>query len=467
MAVLAQAKLYTYPEDIKDEFLQSDNITLRDGTEVTPQEVWEFLTVEGPKRYPNVYDTSNYFGRKISGDNTLPYTLKGNYLLMTMDDRMTKAKENRVPLVFVQGGQSVDPYYAAGAIALRPASTGIWASRKYRGLNLNQEEIRSADQKEQAYRSISFEACNTAGYETIQEGILPIDMVAPFSCLRCSDVSYGLEAHRHGHRADDVDLFLVDYPLGDQRNKEWAVEYFAENIHKLLERIDKLTGRKTTAEDLHKEIKLHNEGRRFAMEIAELWWSTDIPPTNGKDRRDVFQYGGMEVHGDPNATLSLLKEAKENIQHRVEKGIKGPGVSDDPARIFVCGSCVFPNEYRTEEVGGIIVGNDNHWSDITTLIEEEGDPFYNLAKGILSYPYEQSIKERAEWTVGQIRKSRADGVLFLYNWGCNTQSAIARAMVDEIKRQTGLPTLIIEHEGRARQSEQLQNRINAFVEMIS
>ena len=146
--------------------------------------------------------------------------------------------------------------------------------------------------------------------------------------------------------------------------------------------------------------------------------------------------------------------------------MKGDGVADRPARIFVCGSCVFPNEYRTEEAGGIIVGNDNHWSDISTLVEETGDPCLALSRAILSYPYEQDIAGRARWTIEEIRRSRADGVLFLYNWGCNTQSAIARAICDTIREETGLPTLVIEHEFRAEQSEQLQNRVNAFVEMV-
>lgn len=458
-------KYFKYPEDIKEDFLKTEDIEFRDGSKATAAEVWEYLTEIGPVKYPNVYDNSDYFGRKISGDVTLPFSLKHNYLLMTMDDRMTKAKAKGSPVVFVQGGQSVDPYYAASAIALRPASTGIWARRKVTGLDLNEEEVRSADEKEKAYRAISFEVCNTAGYEHIQEGDLPVDMIAPYSCLRCSDVSYGLEAHRHGKRKD-VKLFLADYPLSNQKDKEWAIEYFAENIRRLIQEIDKLTGKQTTEEDLRKEIKLHNEGRRLAIEIADLWWSAEVPPTNGKDRRDLFQTGGMEMHGDPEASLSLLKEAKSYIEDRVKRKVKGVGVHDKPARLFVCGSCVFPNEYRTEAAGGIIVGNDNHWSDITTMVEEEGDPYYNLSKAILSYPYEQSIEERARWTVEQIKKSRADGVLFLYNWGCNTQSAIARMLVDEIKKQTGLPTLIIEHEMRGTQTEQLQNRINAFIEMV-
>ncbi|MDF2925744.1 MAG: 2-hydroxyglutaryl-CoA dehydratase D-component [Paenibacillaceae bacterium] len=459
------SRQFRYPEAVSEEFLKTAPILFRDGSRAEAEEIWRFLTEEGPVRYPNAYDASSYYGRRISPDTGLPFSLKHNYLLMTMDDRMTRAKEQGVPVVFVQGGQSVDPYYAAGAIALRPASTNMWARKKERGLNLSQEEVKRADEKEKAYRAISFEACNTAGYEHIQEGTLPVDMIAPYSCLRCSDVSYGLEAHRHGKRKD-VKLFLADYPLDHQRDKEWAIEYFAANIKRLIASIDELTGRTTTAEQLRQEIRLHNAGRRLAVEIADLWWSAEVPPTNGKDRRDLFQLGGMELHGDPAATLSVMQEARDTIAWRVRNKVAGTGVPDRPARIFVCGSCVFPNEYRAEESGGIIVGNDNHWSDITTLVEEEGDPFYNLSKAILSYPYEQPLKERARWTVEQIRQSRADGVLFLYNWGCNTQSAIARALVDEIKKETGLPTLIIEHEFGGTQSEQLQNRINAFIEML-
>jgi benzoyl-CoA reductase/2-hydroxyglutaryl-CoA dehydratase subunit BcrC/BadD/HgdB len=456
---------FTYPETAREGFLGSADIVLRDGTRITPQEVWDFLTKVGPERYPGLYDNSRYYGGRISGEVSFPAILKHTYLLMTMDDRLRKAKAQGTPIIFVQGGQSVDPYYAAGGIALRPASTGIWARRRERGLTRNQEELRGREDKQKAYNEISFEICNSAGYEHIQAGDLPVDMIGPFTCLRCSDVSYGLEAHRHGQRRD-VKLQLVDYPLADQRNKPWAVEYFAENLRELTRNINALSGRRTGEEELRREIRLHNAGRRLATELAELWWAAELPPTTGKDRRDLFQLGGMEVHGDPQASLSLLREAKATLAERIRRKGSGIGVHPKAKRIFVCGSCVFPNDYRMEEAGAIIVGNDNHWSDITTLVEEEGDPFLNLARAVLSYPYEQPLKERARWTAEQIRKSRTDGILFLYKWGCNTQSAAARMVVDELKALTGLPTLIIEDDMQRTQTEQLQNRVNAFVEML-
>ena len=84
----------------------------------------------------------------------------------------------------------------------------------------------------------------------------------------------------------------------------------------------------------------------------------------------------------------------------------------------------------------------------------------------LEYPYEQSIEKRAQWTIEQIKKSRADGVIFIHNWGCNTQAAISRPIVDFIKRETGIPTYIHERDLHGLRDEQEQNRVNAFIEML-
>jgi len=460
--------VFRYPEEVRDEFVKTADIEFRDGSRVTATEVWDYLTKIGPVKFPNLYDASNLYRGRLSPDVTLAYTLKNAYLSMTLHDRMTKARADGHPIVFVQGGQSVDPYFAAGAIALRPASTGSWARRQRTGLTRNQDELEGQQAKQKAFSAISFEVCQSAGYEHIQEGDVPVDLVAPYTALRCSDVSYGTEAHRHGPKADKVKLLLVDYPLDHQKDKDWAIRYFADNLRRLTKTIDEVSGRTTTEDDLAAEIKLHNEGRRLAVEIADLWWSAEHPPTNGRDRRAVFQLGGMEVHGDPVATLSVLREAKDHIARRVAANHRPPGIREKAARIYILGSCVSPNDLRTEEAGGILVGNDNHWSDITTIVGESGEPYYELAKAVLSYPYEQPLKDRATWTVEQIKKSRADGALFLYKWGCNTQSAIARLLVDEIKAQTrGLPTLIIEDDTSSTATEQLQNRVNAFIEMVS
>jgi benzoyl-CoA reductase/2-hydroxyglutaryl-CoA dehydratase subunit BcrC/BadD/HgdB len=77
-------------------------------------------------------------------------------------------------------------------------------------------------------------------------------------------------------------------------------------------------------------------------------------------------------------------------------------------------------------------------------------------------------EQRAEWTVEAVKRSRADGVLFMYNWGCNYQTGVARMISDIVKQKTGLPTTFIEvgELGRAEATEQSQNRVEAFIELL-
>lgn len=455
-----------YREEYKDRFLESDDIRFTDGTVVTPEEVWEYLVNVAPKDYPGAFDDNAFYGRQLSKDVTLPAALKNTYLSLTLSDRMERAKDHGVPIALRQGGQAIEPYTAAGTISLRPACLGRWAIGRHKGSDFYTEHLLNKNAREQAFKEISFECCQTAGYEFIQEGDLRCDVVAPYTALRCSDIPYSTESHRHGKRSDEVKRILVDFPVNHQAHKEWAIEYFASSLRRLVKKLDEIRGVETTDENLRAALHLHNEGRRLTQEIVDLWWSAETPPTNSTDRGALFTMGALEIHGDTHATLSVLREARDSVAKRVKEGVKGYGLVDDPKRIFVCGSCVSPNSYRCEQEGAVIVGNDDGWSYNSILVEEEGDPYYNLAKATLSQPYEQSIEERAAWTVEQVRKSRADGVIFLYNWGCNTQSAVSRAISDYVKRETGLPSLIYEHELRGIQPEQEQNRISAFIEML-
>jgi benzoyl-CoA reductase/2-hydroxyglutaryl-CoA dehydratase subunit BcrC/BadD/HgdB len=454
-----------YEEKDKVQFLNSRSIVFGDGSEVTPEEIWRFLTVEAPEEYPFAFESNMFYGSTASDDVTLPASLKITYLNLTTSRRLDKFKQNGGSVALVQGGQAIDPYTAAGVVALRPLLVNTWTRGRKRGNNSVQEELGRKDEKEKGYRNISFEACNTAGYEHIQEGGLEIDIVAPYSALRCSDICYSVEAHRHGGRGD-VSIFLGDYPVRYQSKKPWAIEYFAANLKRLIKELDRITGRTTTEDDLRAAIKLHNKGRRLALELAELWYKAPQPPTNGLDRSALFIMGLLEMHADPIATLSVLSEAVESVRSRVENGVKSPKVADDAKRLFVCGSCVHLDDYRCEDEGAVVVGTDNSWSHCVTLVDEDGDPYWNLAKATLEYPYEQSIKERVAWTVEQIKKSRADGMLFLYNWGCNTQAAISRAIADEVRKQAGIPTIVMENELVGLKPEQQQNRVSAFIEMV-
>jgi benzoyl-CoA reductase/2-hydroxyglutaryl-CoA dehydratase subunit BcrC/BadD/HgdB len=341
-----------------------------------------------------------------------------------------------------------------------------WATNAKENMSYEEADMRRLHIRELGRQALTVDACQTAKYEIIQNELVPgIKIIAPYLCTRCSDIAYGVEAHRHGKV--QLPLVPVDFPVNGQTNKPWARTYVAENLRRLVREIAKLSGRNVTDEVLWSEIKLHNEKRRIAREYADLWWSAEVPPTNSQDHGAVLSLGN-ESNADPVAAKQILQESLEEVRLRIKNKVKGVGLSDNPARIFVGGSCVNPNAHVVDRAGGIIVGKDDGWSEIFHDVEESGDPYDQLAKTMLAFPYELPTEERAKWTVEQIKRSRADGFIFMYQWGCNFQSAAARILADYVKKEAKIPTVIIERSmaESSQGQEQLHNRVEVFIEML-
>jgi len=458
-------EIFRYPDEVRDAFLtQGTGQSFLDGSHVTAQEIWHWVSEEGPRRYPNQFARGRVFGP--SEDVWLLAGIKLLYLTTTLALRLSKATERGVPVVFVQGGQGHEPYYAAGGIPSRPAHVGNWSVNIEENLSKNEADTLRAEQRALCHNHLTVDACQTAGFGVIQAGRVPIPIVAPYLANRCSDIAYGTEAHRHG--PVKVALNLVDLPVADQQDKSWAADYTAANLRTLVETIAGLSGKTVTDEDLWEEYRFHNEKRRLAREFAKLWWEAPQPPTNSQDRQSI-QGLGNESHGDPVAAKQILEEALEEVRGRVARGERGFGVSKDPIRLFILGSCVGPNIKNTEANGAVVAGKDDGWSEIVHDVPESGtDPYLALATTILNYPYELPTEKRARWTSEQVKAARADAVLFMHQWGCNYQSSISRLVTDIVTEETGLPGTVLERSFNENPTgqEQFNTRMETFIEIV-
>ncbi|HIH43759.1 MAG TPA: 2-hydroxyacyl-CoA dehydratase [Candidatus Methanoperedenaceae archaeon] len=463
-----KVKFLTYPERIRSRLERTGEIVFIDGQHVTPSQIWQFMTEEAPKRFPYAYDTKTYNIVRLSDDVDFVSGIKYNYIELTWRDRMLAARSKGIPLILNEGGgQTRDPYYAAGAIPLRPGAVSTWVREMEDGLDLHQIDLRNTAIMESGRKLITIEACNQIGaHAAISDGVVDVDMLAPFLCLRCSDVAYLVEKHRSSQRS--YPLQLIDYPINNQVNKEWAVEYFASNLKRLIASILNITSAGMTEDGLKEEIKLHNKMRRLALDIHELWWSANIPPTNSTDFNNIRIFGNDPCGVSAISAISILEETKQEVHERIKNSIKGAGLTDDPVRLFACGSCVSPNPTVVDRAGGVVVGKDDWLSGLYIEVKENGNPYGNLAKANLSISYEQPIEVRALWTVEQIKKSKADGMIFMHQWGCNYQSAVSRMVADIVKEKAGIPTLVIEVDelDKAEALEQSQNRVESFIEML-
>lgn len=463
---MAAHTLFQFPSAIKEAFLQSKPVPFSDGSVVSPEEIWRFLNEDGPRRFPHAYQHSQFYLGRFSEDTDFFSGIKYQYLKLTLRDRVEAAHQRGEPIVLVQGGQSFEVYFAAGAIPLRPGLVRSWAIDGQEGINVRQADLWEMSILEKGRRTVGVEACNMLDvHQAIRAGAVHVDLIAPYCSLRCSDMAYLVESHRQTDQ--QIPLQLIDFPLDTPRTSPWAVDLVAQELRKLAAKLGELTGTPLSDDTLRSEIKRFNEGRRITREFEQIWQSAEYPPVNSVDFIGIERLGN-EPTGDVTAWRSILEQARDEVKERVSKGIRGKGLAENPVRLYVCGSCVGANATLVDQMGGAIVGHDDQMSVVFTDVEEEGDPYVNLARGILSYPYEQPTKERARWLVDQVRRTRADGLVFIYNWGCNYQSASARLVADIVKKEAGIPTMIIvvDKLGKSETNEQSQNRLESFIELL-
>ncbi len=452
----------SYPEELKQEFIETNDINYGDGTTVTAAEVWKFMTQVAPKKFPYAFDRSinnDYF---LSDDVEYFSGIKVGYLTHTLKDLLLKKHNKGAPLIHVIGGQLMDAYYAAGGVAFRNALVFQAVRDTQEGANLRTIANYEYEILERGKKTFSYELCHGAlrNRAIIDEEIVPVDMIAPYQCLRCSDLARMIESYR-----DKYPTFSVDIPTIEYENKEWAVNYLTSQLHSLVQKISKMSGKEMTDKDFIEEIKLENKARKLAREIHELWWSAKVPPTNSTDFNDASQLA-IDFKGDPLAAVGILEEIKKETKDRIKHSVLGKGLDDDPVRLYVSGMGG-PKRRRVDEAGAVVVGSDQSLNPISVHVKETGDPYENLARGTLSLPIEQTIQKRAELAAEQVKKSRADGAIVTIVWGCNYTSAVTRILADTIKEHTGVPTFIFESTpGNVEGVEQTETRSEAFIEML-
>ena len=457
---------FHFPKELKGPFLERGGLTFWDGSEVSAEEIWQFLNEEAPQLFPYFFTSDLNANERLPHHIELLSSLKLYYLRVSRRHRVEAMRKAGWVLALVNGGPPLDVYFGARAIPLRPGPMADLI------MNYAAEKKKLQDHAAILEGIYDDGASRTAAdvcrlmrtHSGIRRRLVPVDILAPYTAMRCSDMSYLVE----WQRADRPDLpkTLIDYPWDHAPAKSHNVKFVVQNLRDAVKQIDQITGRQTTDEDLKRAIRWMNRLRMIGRKILELWWSAPQAPTCSKL---VFDWGhnAHDALCDPVAMAQVFEETYEELKERVEHGINSTEVSEHAARFWVCGSCVAPSSFAVDARGGALLARDDRWSSMLMDVDEEGDPYENITRSLQSSPYEQIAEKRALWVVEESRKARASGLLFAYHWGCNYQGAISRVMCD-VAKEAGVPAMNLEQDdlGRATSPEQSINRISAFIEML-
>jgi benzoyl-CoA reductase/2-hydroxyglutaryl-CoA dehydratase subunit BcrC/BadD/HgdB len=242
-------------------------------------------------------------------------------------------------------------------------------------------------------------------------------------------------------------------------------------VLKFKEKLEQVTGRKITPENLKKGIKIVNEKRKALQRLSQI--RRAVPsPISGLDALLVNQ---ISFYDDPIRFTKNINTLCDELEDHVKKavGVVNRGIP----RILIAGSpMVAPNwkvPYIVETSRGIIVAEESCVGERNTrdLVKETGETLDEMIDAIVDRYTKIDCAcftpntERIEHVLNLVQDFKVDGVIH-YNIQFCTPYSIEAYKVEKALQGKGIPFLKIETDYGMEDTGQLKTRIEAFLEMV-
>jgi benzoyl-CoA reductase/2-hydroxyglutaryl-CoA dehydratase subunit BcrC/BadD/HgdB len=242
-------------------------------------------------------------------------------------------------------------------------------------------------------------------------------------------------------------------------------------VLQLKERLEQVTGRKLTEENLKKGIKITNEKRKALQRLSRLRRSIS-PPISGLDALLVNQ---IAFYDDPIRFTKNINALCDELEDRVktEKGV----VNRSVPRILTAGSPMAVPNWKVPSIvetsGAIVVAEESCIGERNTrdLVQENGKTLDEMIDAIVDRYMKIDCacftpnEERIEHVLNLVQDFKVDGVIH-YNIQFCTPYSIEAYKVEKALQGKGIPFLKIETDYGMEDTGQLKTRIEAFLEMV-
>lgn len=251
--------------------------------------------------------------------------------------------------------------------------------------------------------------------------------------------------------------------------RDFAAEYYYNQLVELKEKLEELTGNKITDEKLKEQIALTNEINDYLGKISDLRKQNN-PPIGGYE---FIRVAHAVMLTNPEIAAKYLKEIYEELKDAPGK------FSKDAPRLHLFGHCVAIGDYvvvkRLEDQGAVIVDEflDEVYPWYQWNISTDGEPLRALWKRLyldkVPADFQQpGWRERIEYVKERLKEYNADGMIW-YNLLYDEIYDLEYSCVAKWMQEIDMPLMRIEtsYEYTREAMMPLNTRIESFLEVLS
>ena len=283
-------------------------------------------------------------------------------------------------------------------------------------------------------------------------------LVAPITCQHLKKVAEIWEYNR------EVEMFKLGIP--QQYTNDFELEYYADRLKVLRDRLQAFTGMEITDVKLGDAIDLYNKMRGLLREISFMRRDSDSLITS----LEFVKLNHASFYADPVFMVDYLESLCDELKgKKADSKITKPG-------ILLIGPNIGYGDYRVlelvEAAGGeiraeeICEGIRYYWHDI----ENNGNPIQSLTKGYLSERVpcafmRNSAKKRLDFVLELIDTFNVAGIIWYELLYCETYDVESYYFAEEMGKRD-IPMLILESGYSTADTGQMKTRIEAFIEIV-
>ena len=269
-------------------------------------------------------------------------------------------------------------------------------------------------------------------------------------------------------------LYVLDVPfLREAEPSDAAIKYVVDQLHEIVARLEKLSGKKFDLEKLRDAVACSAEVEELWSKIKRLCQHTPAPFDAYFDA--ITLMGPLYVYRATREGVEFFRAAYDEIAAKVARG---EGLYEkERFRVVVEGpppyshfrnfrdmfakwnASAVASTYST--VGGLFEFGFRHNPD---------EPFESIARHMLQYNVtNRNYLQRYDQIERYVDEWHADGIVIHFVKSCRLFSAGQGDMRDYFTRQHDIPTLYLEsdlEDPRYFSEAQIKNRVDAFFESL-